>query len=363
VQTRGRALRTDPLWPDKVAVNWSLVCVSDKHPKGGNDWDRLVRKHDGFYGVDADGDVVSGIAHVDPAFSPYAPPPVTAFDEVNARALVRSEQRRDIREAWRVGTAYDDELVHTVRITGARHRRSDPPAVVLHGTDVQVRDRRPSPWHPHPLIAVGIVLAGIAFVLDLTPVAVIAIGVATIAGIQTTVAVDRARVLCEELARPPGIEQVAFAVADALKETGLSPRGADGVQMHLDEDGDHRCVLEGVAPDVSAAFASSLDEAVSPMASPRYVVPRHVMLEPVDNEDGVRLLLGRLRPDAEVWHTVPTLLGTTAERAQTFARAWDRWVGGGPALWTGSPEGEGVLVTHRGSDPFAVTTVLRTQWR
>ena len=48
VQTRGRALRTDPLWPEKVAVNWSLVCVSDKHPKGGNDWDRLVRKHTGF---------------------------------------------------------------------------------------------------------------------------------------------------------------------------------------------------------------------------------------------------------------------------------------------------------------------------
>ncbi|MDX6372165.1 MAG: hypothetical protein QOD98_1153, partial [Nocardioidaceae bacterium] len=42
VQTRGRALRIDPLWPEKVAVNWSLVCVSDQHPKGGNDWDRLV---------------------------------------------------------------------------------------------------------------------------------------------------------------------------------------------------------------------------------------------------------------------------------------------------------------------------------
>jgi hypothetical protein len=32
-------------------------------------------------------------------------------------------------------------------------------------------------------------------------------------------------------------------------------------------------------------------------------------------------------------------------------------------VYTGSPEGEGVLVTHRGSDPFDVTTVLRTTWR
>ena len=57
------------------------------------------------------------------------------------------------------------------------------------------------------------------------------------------------------------------------------------------------------------------------------------------------------------------MLGTTGQRAQAFARAWDHWVGGGQAVYTGSPEGEGVLVTNRGSDPFAVTTVMRTQWR
>jgi hypothetical protein len=60
---------------------------------------------------------------------------------------------------------------------------------------------------------------------------------------------------------------------------------------------------------------------------------------------------------------VPSVLGSTGKRAQVFAAAWDHWVGGGPAVYTGSPAGEGVLVTHRGSDPFAVTTVLRTTWR
>ena len=47
VQTRGRALRTDPTWPDKVATNWTVVCVSEAHLKGDNDWSRLVRKHQG----------------------------------------------------------------------------------------------------------------------------------------------------------------------------------------------------------------------------------------------------------------------------------------------------------------------------
>ena len=173
VQTRGRALRTDPTWLEKVALTWTVVCVSEDHPKGGNDWDRFVRKHAGFYGVDAEGDVVSGVAHVDAAFSPYAPPPVTDFGEVNARMLLRSEQRALVRDAWAVGTPYDDTLVHTVRITptGSAAPSADPAPVVLHDRELVVRDGRPQLWRPHPVIAVGVVMAAVAFLLNLTPAA------------------------------------------------------------------------------------------------------------------------------------------------------------------------------------------------
>lgn len=365
VQTRGRALRTDPAWPEKVALTWSVVCVSDQHLKGGNDWDRFVRKHDGFYAVDGEGDVVAGVAHVDAGFSPYAPPPTDTFDAVNAAMLVRSEQRASVREAWAVGTAYDDTVVHTVRVStrDRRRPRPEPTTVVLHDARLDVRDGRAAPWRPHPVVAVALVLAVLVLLLDLTPLVVVALGLATMLGLQTTVAVDRGRRLAEDLARTPSLEQVAHAVADALHEAGLSPLGSAAVRVGLDEHEEYRCSLEGVQPTVSAAFATALDEVISPMASPRYVVPRWLLLGPVDNADGVRAAFGRLRPDAEVWHSVPAVLGTTGKRAQTFARAWDRWVGGGAAVYTGSPEGEGVLVTHRGSDPFDVTTVLRVQWR
>ena len=151
VQTRGRALRTDPYWPEKVALTWSVVCVSEDHPKGGNDWDRFVRKHAGFYGVDADGEVVAGVAHVDADLSPYAPPPAVTFDEVNARMLARSEQRDEIRGSWAVGTPYVDTLVHTVRILPSTPTETVivPAPVVLHRNDLRVRDDRLAPWRPH----------------------------------------------------------------------------------------------------------------------------------------------------------------------------------------------------------------------
>ena len=156
---------------------------------------------------------------------------------------------------------------------------------------------------------------------------------------------------------------MAYAVADGLHDAGVTSAGAEAVSVEVDTAGERRCALEGVPPGESAAFATALDEVVSPMAAPRYVLPRWVLQEPVDNADGLRVAFGRLRADGEVWHSVPTVLGTTGRRAQAFAAAWDRWVGGGPAIYTGSPEGEGVLVTTRGSDPFAATTVLRTGWR
>jgi hypothetical protein len=71
---------------------------------------------------------------------------------------------------------------------------------------------------------------------------------------------------------------------------------------------------------------------------------------------------GRLRPDGVVWHAVPSVLGLNAERAAAYAKAWDHWVGGGDPVYTGSPEGQGILAAQQGTDPFAASTVMRRQW-
>ena len=55
LQTRGRTLRLDPRDPAKVAINWTVCCVAEKHPKGDNDWQRTVAKHRGYFGVDGSG--------------------------------------------------------------------------------------------------------------------------------------------------------------------------------------------------------------------------------------------------------------------------------------------------------------------
>jgi hypothetical protein len=106
VQARGRALRLDVGWPDKAADNWGVICVTSDHPKGSADFDRFARKHDRYFALAQTGDIISGVAHVDPRLSPFAPPPPDQFDALNATMLQRPADRAAVRERWAIGTAY-----------------------------------------------------------------------------------------------------------------------------------------------------------------------------------------------------------------------------------------------------------------
>jgi len=175
---------------------------------------------------------------------------------------------------------------------------------------------------------------------------------------------DAGRRLLTEARRAPSVAQMASAVADALHAAGLVGAGADRVEVEVEPDGEYRVHLGGASEPESALFATSLEEVLAPLSSPRYVVPRWVVGERARGwRELARIGAGKqAAADGVVWHAVPTALGARAESARVFAEAWDHWVGGGPALYTGSPEGAGVLAAQRGSDPFDVTTVIRRHW-
>src|SRR5215207_2723882 len=376
VQTRGRALRLDPSWPEKVAVTWTVVCATEDHPKGHTDWDRFVRKHEGYFGIDETGEIVDGVAHVDPAFSPFAAPEAAEFDAVNAGMLVRAESRGLIRQLWRVGTPYIDRLVHTLRVRPHRRRAPSPSA-----------ELEPRPVAPPPFVVgpYGVVRSDGQRVRPgrIIPVAlVVGLGLLLlISGVPTGWAIATAATAllgwwlatawaagAEAVDAATEIDpvRIAFAVADGMHGAGLTPVGSAAVNVRVDEEGEYRIALTGVDSQLSGEFAAALDEALSAMGSPRYVVPRYVMNLPVGVRSrlraGTQLLVGRLRPQAVIWHAVPTVLGVNARRARAYAGAWRRWISAGEPLYTGSPEGEGVLATHRGADPMDATTALRVSW-
>jgi superfamily II DNA or RNA helicase len=335
VQARGRALRLDAGWPGKVADNWGVVCVTGDHPKGAADFDRFARKHDRYFALAASGDIVSGVAHVDPRLSPYAPPPEAEFDTLNAAMLQRPAERDAARERWAIGTPYADEPVATVTITTRRP------------LGLPARVARPV-TSPRPAWASWVGWASVVTLIGL-------------------VAVGRTAARLAAAPVSGSLEDLAAATADALHVAGLVSRGGDAVRVEAQPDGSYRARLEEVPAAQSALFAEALDEVLSPLSQPRYVIPRLILAPPAGRAAATRLALRRLVtghvPATVVYHAVPSALSGNKKLATAFERAWNTRVGPGAAIYAGSLEGAGILAAQRGDDPFALTTQIRTLWR
>ncbi|WP_270073574.1 DEAD/DEAH box helicase family protein [Streptomonospora mangrovi] len=389
VQGRGRALRLDPGNPDKTAHTWTVVCVSPDHPQGDTDWERFVRKHEGYLAVDAEGEVMNGVAHVDPAFSPFHPPPAAEFDAINARMLARAEDRLGTRERWRVGAPYRDEVLPTLRVSPlpgaapewtratAEGEAARPPAAVPAQRGVAMRDADPADLPsraPTPVAAALGALAAacvalLCLALGLVAGAVVAAPTA-FAAVERTV-VRRARLalatgLVREAARPPGVVAFARAVADALAATGQSEAGAEGVRLHVDRDGSSRVTLTGAGPEAAERFRAALEEVLAPVAGTRRVIHRYEVA-PGEHPGGERgLAAAWLRRDAPlnraVPHAVPAVFARDRTRLAAFERAWRRWVAAASPVSGAVAAGAPALRGAPGAPPCPVATTSRLTW-
>ncbi|MFL1427636.1 MULTISPECIES: DEAD/DEAH box helicase family protein [unclassified Nocardiopsis] len=369
VQSRGRALRLDPSWPDKTAHTWTVVCVSRDHPRGDADWDRFVRKHRGYLGVDADGEVMSGVAHIDPSLSPYAPP--ADPDGLNRRMLDRVDRRDLTRERWRVGEPYEDSLLPTLRV-----RRTRPPTAER-GTDLALPDpprvlpadrgvSGPEAPHRVPAAAVllGVLAALLAVAAFLSPWTLV--GAATAAALvpvalrlRAAARLRHARALLSEASAPEDTLRHACAVADTLRAIGRSATGAAGVRVHVDTDGVYRFTL----PDAAEDFATALEELVGPVVGdPSHLIPRP--LPPAATDENARALLDGALPENPVaYHVVPALFGRKGDHRSAFETAWGRWIAPATAVPTATDPGAALLAAHYGAFPLEDTaTARRLTW-
>jgi hypothetical protein len=328
---------------------------------------------------------------VDPALSPFEPPDAARLDEVNARMLIRAGERPLVRGRWNIGTPYADEPVATVTVAARRPlglsqgvlahrpaaRGASGPGDGAAGDGERGRPEESGAFGLAALWAFSCVFSalgvlGIVIAHAWLPEVLLAANPVALAVGQSAGRVRRA----SRIAAAPAsgsVEDMAAATADALHEAGLVSRDATALRIDPLPDGSYRARLTEVSAAESATFAAALDEVLSPLAQPRYIVPRLFVAPPADARAALRLarrhpLAGHGPEEAGVpatvvYHAVPAVLGVNARLARVFARAWNARVSPGEMLYTGSPEGTGILAAQRGDDPFAVTTQIRTLWR
>lgn len=380
-QLRGRALRVDPTWPDKLAHRWDVICYDAADPAGDLDVRRLARRHRHVWGVVPDysgvipehvGRVVRGLDHVDPRLnfaSPQGKLRPKVLTDASRRALQQVNRRERSLELWDVGSAY--------RNWEQRAARLEAPNLQLRtvATVTETLKR---------------LLAEFRMFLVSGPIAaaVMTFGALTQRGARSWLVIGGAlavaTVVAFIVALPPSIKvvrstltghhpdlvvrDIALAVLGALQEVGLISRTLPPDSVVVTETAALTLdvTLENAITTDQVMFTAAVSDALATPRSQRYLVTRkesalpNVWLRPLW---AVLRRVARISNQNRVTvHPVPTVLGRGKERAEIYHRHWQRHVGKGELIFTKNVAGWRRMAEARAQTQPHAQTSLYERW-
>ena len=280
-QLRGRSIRLDKQWPEKVANNWDVICLAEEFTNGFSDYERFKKKHKQLYGVCDDGAIEKGVGHVHAAFTEAEPEGVSeGMSLFNEDMLRRSRNRSHVRGLWGIG----------------------------------------QPFHANPTSAVEAKLGG-----------------GGAGGFKF--GKEKSPWTDESL-----VQAVSLTIVNSLIHLGMISRNcrADGGDRG---GGWVRLHLEHATQEESALFAACLEEILGPMQKPRYVISRSskFITDTWLSKIMPEVIAKFFRPVKErlvMYHTVPKVLAASAEKAEIFQRYWNEFVSPSELFYARSKEGK-----------------------
>ena len=279
-QLRGRSIRLDSNWKEKVANNWDIVCMAEEFTKGYDDYDRFKRKHEQLYGVCDDGTIEKGVGHVHAAFNDAKPEGINEGMEIfNEEMLARAGNRNHVRQLWGIGQPFD------VTPSSAVEGKMGPSFA-----------------------------GGFKF------------------GINKRVWTDESLMLAISRAIVDTLADLREIDRDC-KPTG-GARGSGWLRYHL----------KHASEQETAKFTKALEEVLGPLENPRYIISRPAMhmkdtwltkLLP----EVLAKFLRRAERSIQMYHTVPSIVANTKERAEVFKKNWDYYIGKSEIMYCRNDEG------------------------
>jgi superfamily II DNA or RNA helicase len=297
-QLRGRSIRLDPSWPEKLANNWDVVCIAPEFTKGFDDYRRFIQKHRNLYGVTDDGAIEKGVGHVHPAFTEIKPEGLESSAAVfNAEMLERSQRRLKVRQSWQIGQPYHSLPVQAVEVKLGGDRPGFPPF-----------GKSKDPWNNKTLT-----------------------------------------------------QAIANAVISSLLELGKIKRRKQAKASEL-AGGYIRVFLENANRQENAIFASAMRQILGPLDRPRYVIERiveHRTDTLLSNilPHVVGKYFQKRRQDVVMLHSVPVELSRNKQDVKVFERFWNRYVSPGQAVFALREKGEKLIEAAKRSGHEPSTTL------
>tara|TARA_B100001996_G_C18649047_1_gene588643 strand:- start:376 stop:1824 length:1449 start_codon:yes stop_codon:yes gene_type:complete len=280
-QLRGRSIRLDKQWPEKVANNWDVVCLAEEFTNGFSDYERFKKKHKQLYGVCDDGAIEKGVGHVHAAFTEAEPEGVSEGMAVfNEDMLRRGRSRSHVRELWGIGQPFNAKPTSAIE------------ARLSTGFGGGFKfGREKTPWTDQSLV-----------------------------------------------------QAISLSIVNSLIHLGMISRNcrADGGNRG---GGWVRLHLENATEEESALFTACLEEILGPMEKPRYVISRSskFITDTWLSKIMPEVIAKFFRPVKDklvMYHTVPKILASSAEKAEIFQRYWNEFVSPSELFYARSKEGK-----------------------
>jgi superfamily II DNA or RNA helicase len=289
-QLRGRSIRlnvNDPLGTRKVANNWDVVCIAPHLEKGLNDYQRFVRKHQGYFGISDDGQIECGVGHVHPSFSELTPAEVFQHaEEFNNEMTDRALCRDQIYDLWKVGKPYQNRCVGCIEVGSLRKLALTPPNIrrdLSYNEHAQLmRASLDGLWFEYGGLGSGLsgALALLLLHYDLPAflgwlplISAIILGRKKYVSLYNRLKSETCRPNTQE----SSLVDMSVALLSALQQVKLLPRHIDktSIQVTQRSDGSFRVFLDGVEPEHSDYFAKSMRELLAPVINQPFLIPKY----------------------------------------------------------------------------------------
>lgn len=377
-QLRGRTIRLDPNWPRKVAHHWDVICVAPEFEKGKIELERLIDRHQHWWGLVIyrdwlgeqaittnrkappylHGKLVRGILHLSPnlflSLLYGRKDFLVSFDiERHNRSMLRQVFLRDwVYDLWEVGAPYSNfsyrttqldvrdlkiRTVFTLQATLAHFVRSTFLAIAtafLISKNLIWFAANASPslrW----FVALASIILGSLLVYSLWEV------------------FKMLKKLLTEQVPDAILLDVGRALLHTLRDLRLvSPNlQPDYVRVVRHPDDTYQVFLDYASPEDANLFITAFGEIFEPVYDQRYLIMR--------TEDRLpnlplrflwlplRQFVRRQGMYPPAYHPVPRILASQRERVEKFAHYWKQYVGGGEVVFTRNEQGRAILLSAR----------------
>lgn len=341
-QLRGRTLRLDPGWPEKVAHNWTVTTLIEATTKIDGDQDavRLARKHGRVWGLTVDGlpAIVKGLDHTLTSAQSRdlgrllakdrGAPGIEALNRATAQAMT---PRAETRARWGIGEPYRGSVGEELVV--AASRRTIRPFV--------------SGFTIEAILALILLLLGFAAVQALraqtrSGVSDPLVFVVTFVFVIIILLVVMGRTGLRELRqglRQFALPQTAYhgavlAIARTLDARGELPEigphdiAVRGRALDARTISHYEVEMSGGTPEEQRIVLDTLGELFSPVASPRFLLETgSASFRWASPASWLAARIAVLLGQRSRFFAVPRPLGRRRADAQFFARQWRLLVG------------------------------------